>query len=236
MAEFYHSSISPNEMYHYGILGMKWGVRRYQNPDGSYTAEGRSRYINSRRKVKKVNDEIKAYKLLVDNGVVGIDGQSPEKELAKKKLKRARLETKYGNKYDQVGHKKRIKSGIALVDKEGNLTQAGKRMFGSKEEYSKQLMNKDREALSDARHNMLNSRKGSSDYNMYKSRVTELESRMGNQKFYDDKADAIIQAAEKEMGKSMREVKINDASKIAKRALQVGQLGLFAFNMANLIL
>lgn len=29
---------------HHGIKGMKWGVRRYQNPDGSYTAAGRERY------------------------------------------------------------------------------------------------------------------------------------------------------------------------------------------------
>lgn len=29
---------------HYGVLGQKWGVRRYQNPDGSLTDEGRKRY------------------------------------------------------------------------------------------------------------------------------------------------------------------------------------------------
>ncbi|MBP5597476.1 MAG: hypothetical protein J6Y02_19040 [Pseudobutyrivibrio sp.] len=29
---------------HHGILGQKWGVRRYQNPDGSLTEEGRKRY------------------------------------------------------------------------------------------------------------------------------------------------------------------------------------------------
>lgn len=33
-----------NELYHWGILGQKWGVRRYQNSDGTLTAEGIQRY------------------------------------------------------------------------------------------------------------------------------------------------------------------------------------------------
>lgn len=33
------------ELAHSGILGMKWGKRRFQNPDGSLTAEGRIRYL-----------------------------------------------------------------------------------------------------------------------------------------------------------------------------------------------
>ena len=34
---------SSNELYHHGIKGQKWGVRRYQNPDGSLTPAGRKR-------------------------------------------------------------------------------------------------------------------------------------------------------------------------------------------------
>lgn len=44
-------------LYHWGIKGMKWGVRRYQNKDGSLTAAGRAR-----QKIKDAYDNHKAKK------------------------------------------------------------------------------------------------------------------------------------------------------------------------------
>ena len=35
------------ELYHHGIKGQKWGVRRYQNADGTLTAEGKKRYVRN---------------------------------------------------------------------------------------------------------------------------------------------------------------------------------------------
>lgn len=37
-------AINQNELYHHGIKGMKWGVRRYRNEDGSLTPAGKKRY------------------------------------------------------------------------------------------------------------------------------------------------------------------------------------------------
>ena len=33
-----------NELYHHGVMGMKWGVRRYQNKDGTLTEKGKARF------------------------------------------------------------------------------------------------------------------------------------------------------------------------------------------------
>ena len=46
MREYYVGAFafSPNDIYHHGVKGQKWGVRRYVNPDGTLTPEGKRRY------------------------------------------------------------------------------------------------------------------------------------------------------------------------------------------------
>ena len=53
---------SNDDLQHHGILGMHWGVRRYQNKDGSYTSAGKKRYgIEGERSTKQLSDAMTDY-------------------------------------------------------------------------------------------------------------------------------------------------------------------------------
>jgi len=111
----------PNELYHYGIQGQKWGVRRFQNPDGTLTAAGKQRYGFP------VNDETIKYKRLGH-------GNRIERTYAKREAKDIRNERKYEkreekllasgkgksaqkahNKAENASRQKRSKQGMADV-------------------------------------------------------------------------------------------------------------------------
>lgn len=49
----------PDELQHWGIKGQRWGVRRYQNKDGSLTPAGQKRYNQEMEKLKKEEAKIK---------------------------------------------------------------------------------------------------------------------------------------------------------------------------------
>lgn len=75
---------------HHGILGMKWGVRRYQNADGSYTAAGRMRYGVDDKSSKSIS---------TSNGKTSKTSSSSSSTTGKKITR----EQKFVNKYLEEG-------------------------------------------------------------------------------------------------------------------------------------
>lgn len=50
-----------DELYHHGIKGQRWGIRRFQNEDGSLTSEGKTRYGSAADYATPTAKEQKAY-------------------------------------------------------------------------------------------------------------------------------------------------------------------------------
>lgn len=84
------------ELYHYGVPGMKWGVRRYRTKDGKLTATGRRRMDNSAKKI--ANAAARATDVLIKSGYDSLNYTAS-------KMKVDRLVAKALEKYGKAGVK-----------------------------------------------------------------------------------------------------------------------------------
>jgi hypothetical protein len=103
--------VSENELLHYGVLGMKWGIRRYENKDGTLTPAGKKHYektgdkgykyhsmwTNSyKRAIARKNKSAESYR--VSSKQASSEGK--EKKAAKYDKKAAKAEDK-AKKYEE---------------------------------------------------------------------------------------------------------------------------------------
>lgn len=162
-----------DELYHHGIKGQKWGVRRYQNSDGTYTAEGKQRrHFGTPTNFIKEGGVIKKGSTLYRVGAEEGDPTALNRKYFSTN-KRDHRNWKYAL-YDQnlyYGSVSDLKYKTIKDIKMASNTQAGK-------EFIDMLKTKDRNTLENITYNDI--RKAVSDYPLKVSSKSSNEEYWGN--------------------------------------------------------
>ena len=72
------STCNVEELYHHGIKGMRWGVRRFQNKSGSLTPVGKKRYSDDDRKTQVSGKGEKVFNALKKGANAALDKASDD--------------------------------------------------------------------------------------------------------------------------------------------------------------
>lgn len=87
-----------NELMHYGVLGMKWGVRRYRNKDGSLTPDGLKKYRKEYDDIKSMQKLQARAKTTNKTGISAIDNYNSKYYDKQQRQKIELLIKKIGNR------------------------------------------------------------------------------------------------------------------------------------------
>ena len=94
-----------SELYHHGIKGQKWGIRRFQNSDGSLTNAGRRRYTDDPTVKKSKQDFKSAKKAYLRANFISTSNNIKEADLASKKFKSAKFKYKVDKETARISEK-----------------------------------------------------------------------------------------------------------------------------------